>query len=253
MRIFLSTILLTAFLAAEAQPPPLTPASTDPTQKWQVRPYVSVQAGYAFFHGGLSYLSVPTGVALIHPLNNNFSAFAGVSTVPVAFSMSRLYAAPAVNGSNSGNFSRPYGFGLNAAVQAGLIYTNDAKTFSISGSVGLERGSYPVYPSYRGKQNTSNCVCKKHQPKYNETSDLPSRQFRKDKTFISTSDKSTEISRGTWAYDANKKLIRLTVNGNSNMSIVSLKADELSMVVDTKSATPDAPSPLTLVCKIKGK
>lgn len=149
MRILLSTILLTAFLSAKAQPPHLAPATSDLTQKWQVRPYTSLQAGYAFFHGGLSYLSVPVGVALLHPLNNNFSAFAGVSAAPVAFSISRLYTEPPVNGSNSGNFSRPYGFGLNAAVNAGLIYTNDAKTFSISGSVELQRGSYPVYPSYR--------------------------------------------------------------------------------------------------------
>jgi hypothetical protein len=78
-------------------------------------------------------------------------------------------------------------------------------------------------------------------------------EFRKDKTFISTSDKSTEISRGTWAYDANKQLIKLTINGKSIMSIVSLTADELSMVVDTKAATPDDPTLLTVVYKIKGK
>jgi hypothetical protein len=169
MRILLSTILLTTFLSAtaflstQAQlpllapgfSPPLTLTSTDPTQKWQLRPYASLQAGYTFFHGGISYLSVPAGVALLHPLNKNFSAFAGISAAPVAFSIARLYTDPAVNASNPGNFSRPYGLGLNAGVQAGLIYTNDAKTFSISGSVQLERGSYPIYPS-----NTTNT---KHQ------------------------------------------------------------------------------------------
>jgi hypothetical protein len=64
--------------------------------------------------------------------------------------MSRLYTDPAANA----NFSRPYGLVLNAGVQAGLIYTNDAKTFSISGSVELERGSYPVYQPAR--TNTKN-------------------------------------------------------------------------------------------------
>jgi len=167
MRILLSTILLTALLSAtaflstqaQAQPylpghnlPPLTPTTTDPIQKWQLRPYASLQAGYTFFHGGISYLSVPAGVALFHPLNKNISAFAGVSAAPVAFSISRLYTGPAINESYPGNFSRPYGLGLNAGIQGGLIYTNDAKTFSISGSVELERGSYPVYPSY--KENT---------------------------------------------------------------------------------------------------
>lgn len=70
---------------------------------------------------------------------------------------------------------------------------------------------------------------------------------------VPASDKSTEISRGTWAYDVNKKLIKLIVNGNFNMSIVSLTADELSMVVDTKAATPDDPTLLTVVYKIKAK
>src|SRR5580704_3753927 len=70
-------------------------------------------------------------------------------------------------------------------------------------------------------------------------------EFRQDKTFILTNDKSPDITRGTWAYDANKKLIKLTVNGSSNMSIVSLKEDELSMVVDTKAASPDDPTPIT--------
>ena len=156
MRILMSTILLTAFLSTKAQLPLLAPGfspipalgnTTNPTQKWQLKPYASLQAGYAFFHGGISYLSVPAGIALFHPLNNNFSAFAGVSAAPVAFSMSRLYNDPAAN------FSRPYGLGLNAGVQAGLIYTNDAKTFSISGSVGVERGSYPVYRKLPSPEN----------------------------------------------------------------------------------------------------
>jgi hypothetical protein len=165
MRILLSMLILTAFLSTKAQTylpghslvvgytpwqpfmPSIAFSSSDLTPKWAVRPYASLQTGYAFFNGGVSFLSIPAGVALFHPLNNNLSAFAGVSAAPVAFSMSRLYTEPAANA--PGNFSRPYGLGLNTGVQAGLIYTNDAKTFSISGSVELERSSYPVYPSRR--------------------------------------------------------------------------------------------------------
>jgi hypothetical protein len=164
MRILLSTLILTTFLSAKAQSylpghsvavgyipwqpfaPSIAFGSGDLSQKWQLRPYASLQAGYAFFNGGASFLSVPAGVALFHPLNKNLTAFAGVSVAPVAFSMSRLYTDPAVNASYPYNLSRPYGVGLNAGVQGGLIYTNDAKTFSISGSVELQRGSYPVYP-----------------------------------------------------------------------------------------------------------
>jgi hypothetical protein len=165
MRIVLSILILMTFLSTKAQTylpghslalgytpwqpfmPSVAFGSGDLTQKWAVRPYASLQAGYAFFHGGVSFLSIPAGLALLHPLNNNLSAFAGVSAAPVAFSMNRLYTEPTAN--TPGNFSRPYGLGLNTGVQAGLIYTNDAKTFSISGSVELERGSYPVYPSNR--------------------------------------------------------------------------------------------------------
>jgi hypothetical protein len=130
---------------------PLTPLSLtgsgNPNQKWQLRPYASVSAGYVFLNGGISYLSVPAGLALIHPLNNNISAFGAVSATPVIFSMNRLYTDPAANYPGN-NFSRP-DFGLNARVEGGLMYTNDAKTFSISGSIGIERGSYPVYPYNR--------------------------------------------------------------------------------------------------------
>jgi hypothetical protein len=130
--------------------PSVALGSSDLSKKWEVRPYAGLQAGYAFFHGGVSYLSVPAGVALFHPLNKNISAFVAISAAPVAFTMNRLYTDPAANG----NFSRPYGLGLNAGVQAGLIYTNDAKTFSISGSVEMQRGSYPVYQPTR--TNTKN-------------------------------------------------------------------------------------------------
>ena len=168
MRILLSILILTTFLSAKAQSylpghslalgytpwqpfvPSIALGNSDLSKKWEVRPYAGLQMGYAFFNGGVSYLSVPAGVALFHPLNKNITAFAGVSAAPVAFSMSRLYTDAAANA----NFSRPYGLGLNAGVQAGLIYTNDAKTFSISGSVELERGSYPVYQPARA--NTKN-------------------------------------------------------------------------------------------------
>jgi len=39
----------------------------------------------------------------------------------------------------------PYSFGINSRVDIGLMYINDARTFSISGSIGVERAAYPVY------------------------------------------------------------------------------------------------------------
>lgn len=76
-------------------------------------------------------------------------------------------------------------------------------------------------------------------------------EFNKDKTFVLTSNDPKNKKKGTWAYDTKKKLIKLTVNGNSNTSIISLKDDELIMLADTKKATPDDPTALKLVYKIK--
>jgi hypothetical protein len=119
-------------------------------RKWQVRPFASVSAGYLFYNGGISYVSAPVGLALIHPLTSNVSAFAAVSASPVLFSINRLYTEPAINQGYPGSpFSKAYNFGYNARVEGGLMYTNDAGTFSISGSVGIEKGSYPVYQSNR--------------------------------------------------------------------------------------------------------
>jgi hypothetical protein len=119
-------------------------------QKWQLRPYTALSAGYTFFNGGVSWLSAPLGLNLYHPLTSNVTAFAGVSAAPTFFSVGSLYSAPFGNPAYPGySFSSGYGLGINAAVQGGLIYTNDARTFSISGSVIMQRGSYPVYPSRR--------------------------------------------------------------------------------------------------------
>jgi hypothetical protein len=110
---------------------------------WQVRPYASVSAGYLFLGGGISYLSAPVGLVVYHPINNNFSGFAGVTASPTVFNMSRLYTDQLVNPAYPGN--RFTGLGVNAGIQGGIIYTNDAKTFSISGSISVQRGSYPIY------------------------------------------------------------------------------------------------------------
>jgi len=77
-------------------------------------------------------------------------------------------------------------------------------------------------------------------------------EFNKDQTFLLTTSKSKEKTKGTWSYDSKKKIIKLTVNGRSNTSIVSLKEDELVMLIDTKKATPDEPRAIKLFYKVKG-
>ncbi|HWB93700.1 MAG TPA: hypothetical protein VG605_17695 [Puia sp.] len=106
---------------------------------WQLRPYASVSAGMIFLNGaGASYLSAPVGLMLARPLSNNVAAFSSLSVAPTVFDMNLYPGSPLQSPGQ-------YNLGLNPRLEGGLIYTNDARTFSISGSVSVERGSYPVY------------------------------------------------------------------------------------------------------------
>lgn len=121
------------------------------SKKWRVDKFAAVSAGYGYFNGvGNTFLSVPIGVQLSHPLNNNLIAFAGASVAPTLFNVNNpsfYHSYPAYNLSN------PYRFGVDAKMQMGLMYINDDRTFSISGSIGVERSSYPVYPVQRPVRN----------------------------------------------------------------------------------------------------
>ena len=105
---------------------------------WQLKPYASVSAGMIFLNGGgASYLSAPAGLMLARPLNNNLAAFSRLSIAPTVLSMN-----PLVNPMQTSN---QYNLGLSTRLEGGLMYTNDARTFSISGSISVERDSYPIY------------------------------------------------------------------------------------------------------------
>jgi hypothetical protein len=126
--------------------------SNNLNQKWYFSKYAAISTGAVFYNGGGgTFLSVPFGLQLNHPINNNLIAFAGISAAPVFFNYNSLYTGPVFNKSYPGNYiTNPYGFGFNSRVDIGLMYINDARTFSISGSIGVDRGTYPVYyPSNR--------------------------------------------------------------------------------------------------------
>ena len=120
-------------------------------QKWYFSTYTGVSAGVGFFNGGSStFISAPIGLQLNRQLNNNLVAFAGVSAGPSFSSFNRSFTDPAFNKSYPGsNFQNAYGFGINSGIYMGLMYVNDAKTFSISGSIGVEQSNYPVHPPTR--------------------------------------------------------------------------------------------------------
>ena len=168
MRIILAIVASIALLSAKAQthlpigqsgygqwvPFPdhhLLADSNSSDHKWRLSHYAGLSAGAIFWAGSTSFISVPVGLQLSRPLNQNLYAFAGVSAAPVFFSFNHLYMQqPVLNPSYPGhNLPMGNGFGLNSRVEAGLMYINDAKTFSISGSIGVDRTSYPVYPANR--------------------------------------------------------------------------------------------------------
>jgi hypothetical protein len=100
--------------------------------------------------------------------------------------------------------------------------------------------------------NVTNLLCKKWEMDYviangMKISSMPGApemnyEFNKDKTFVLTSNSTSTKLKGTWSYDQSKKLIKLTLNGQSNTSVIALKDDQLEIIVDTKAATPDDPT-----------
>ena len=135
---------------------PLPVYDSPGNQKWYFSRYAGISAGFGYFNGaGGSYVSVPFVLQLNHPLNNNLTAFAAVSAAPTFFSFNNAFTNPALNKYYPGSYQpNGYGFGVNPRATMGLMYTNDAKTFSISGSISVERSSYPYYPVQR--TNTKN-------------------------------------------------------------------------------------------------
>ncbi len=126
-------------------------------QKWYVSHFSNISAGAFFYSGGsTTYLSAPVGIQLNRPLNNNLIAFAGIYAAPTFYRFSSTFTNPLMNPSYPGNYlTNPYTLGINTGIEMGLMYINDARTFSISGSIGIDRSSYPVYPSYpAGRTNT---------------------------------------------------------------------------------------------------
>jgi hypothetical protein len=121
-------------------------------KKWSLYKYGGVSASYAFFNGGgASIFSVPVGLQLNRRINNNLYAFAGVSVAPAYVNFNRSFIQSDVNKMNPGiNRYSTNSFTMYSKFEAGLMYVNDDRTFSISGSIGVYRSNFPGYPSFNG-------------------------------------------------------------------------------------------------------
>lgn len=121
-----------------------------PGKKWFMNKYVGISTGFSFFNGGnATIFSVPAGIQLNRKLNNNWYAFAGVSAAPAYVNFNGSYLSR-----NNGKFSQPNNLyrsnrlDMYSRAELGLMYVNDQKTFSISGSIGIEKSTYPLVPFY---------------------------------------------------------------------------------------------------------
>jgi hypothetical protein len=119
-------------------------------KKWFFSKYGGISTGFVAFNGGSgTFLSAPVGLRLYRQLNNNVYAFAGVSVAPTFFhSNSAAFYQPGTNKNNS--FMSGTNFSTYSSAQMGLMYINDEKTFSISGSISVGRSTYSGFssPSY---------------------------------------------------------------------------------------------------------
>jgi hypothetical protein len=126
-------------------------------RKWFFTSYIGLSTSVSFFKGGnASLFSAPMGLQLNRRLNNNWYAFANVTVAPSYISINPSYL-DGFNKNFSVNSFNQNSFGLYPAASLGLMYVNDAKTFSISGSVSAERGVYPImsyYPANNPGQHT---------------------------------------------------------------------------------------------------
>jgi len=117
-------------------------------KKWSLGSYSGISAGYMFFKGGsANYISAPVGLQLNRRLNNNLYAFGGVSVNPTYFNFSQPLPLSGISkGYYTNGVFGASNFGIYPKAELGLMYMNDEKTFSISGSISVQRGGYTAFP-----------------------------------------------------------------------------------------------------------
>jgi hypothetical protein len=116
--------------------------------KWSLSRYSGISTSFAFFKGGnATIVAAPMGLQLNRRLNDNLYAFANVYIAPAYINFNHAFINTDFNKANPNNgFYTPRSFGVYSGASLGLQYINDDKTFSISGSIGVERSAFPVIP-----------------------------------------------------------------------------------------------------------
>lgn len=127
-------------------------------KKWFLSSYRGLSTSVSFFKGGnASVFSAPLGLQLNRRINDNWFAFANVTVAPSYININPSYLNGFNKNFSNNHFGQNY-FGLYPAASMGVMYINDARTFSISGSVSAEKSLYPVLPYYPGSFSTPNQI-----------------------------------------------------------------------------------------------
>lgn len=118
-------------------------------KKWTINKFIGINNSMSFFRGGnASIFSVPIGLQINRRLSNNWYAFAAIAATPGYINFNNTFLSGSANKfSQSNNRFQSNSFNVNPSATLGLMYTNDQKTFSISGSINIERNNYFFAPS----------------------------------------------------------------------------------------------------------
>ena len=124
--------------------------ATDSTgvKKWNVNTYSGISTSFSFFKvGSATILAAPVGIQVTRRLNNNWYGFADLSVAPayINFNHSFLNSSMSKLGQYNSLFNSNR-LDIYSRAAMGVMYINDQKTFSISGSIGIEKSSYPLVP-----------------------------------------------------------------------------------------------------------
>ncbi|MES1220886.1 MAG: hypothetical protein ABUT20_35625 [Bacteroidota bacterium] len=131
-----------------------------PDKKWFVSSYSGLSTSFGFYNGGSTMVvAAPIGLQLNRKINNNLYAFAGVSAAPAYVGITHTIMSADMNKAYQYNgMFAPNNLAIYSRAELGLTYVNDARTFSISGSVGVERSSYPMPYQQMNPQKTNSSV-----------------------------------------------------------------------------------------------
>ncbi len=118
-------------------------------KKWSINKFSGLSTSFSFFKGGsAAVFAAPIGLQVNHRITDNLYAFATVIVAPAYVNFNRQFLNTNVNKFGQPNSFKSNGLNVYSSASLGLHYINDAKTFSISGSISVEKSSYPSMPFY---------------------------------------------------------------------------------------------------------